>query len=250
MSPMTSTVDPAHDGRERAWRGAQTLNPGTVPQHPTTAPPGPPPDGTLAIVEPTQRTMTADPFDPTSDEHVDTLTDMYADYLIGEQDRTGHMAPGYAVAGFLRTAIIRIDGQPAGFFSADLTRYSIELIYVKPEYRRQGVATLALAHLAHACPQRMDLKAPLSPGAQALAERLHLGVAKSTPEQIQEDADTIRKAEQAMKQRCRHKRAGDPRQACKRCYRTGLRKYARIVVGGYSMGVRALMQQQGKVPLA
>jgi GNAT superfamily N-acetyltransferase len=193
--------------------------------------------------------MTADPFDPTSDEHVDTLTVMYTDYLVEEQDRTGHMASGFPVAGFLRTAIIRINGQPAGFFSADLKRYSIELIYVKPEYRGQGVATLSLAHLAHACPQRMDLKAPLSPGGQVLAERLNLGVAESTPEQIQEDADTVRKAEQAMKHRCRHKRAGDPRKPCKRCYRTGLKKYARIVVGGYSAGVRALMQQQGGVPL-
>lgn len=199
-------------------------------------------------MESTQREMTADPFDPTSDEHVETLIDMYADYLIGEQDRTGHMAPGYAVAGFLRTAIIRINGQPAGFFSADLKRYSVELIYVKPEYRGQGIALLSLAHLARACPQRMDLKAPLSPGGEALAKRLNLGVAESTPEQLQEDADTIRKAEQAMKQRCRHKRAGDPRQACKRCYRSGLRKYARVVVGGYAMGVRALLQQRGGIP--
>ncbi|MEU2718270.1 GNAT family N-acetyltransferase [Streptomyces sp. NPDC007205] len=183
-------------------------------------------------MESTQRTMAADPFDPTSDEHVDVLTGMYADYLVEEQDRTGHMVPGYAVAGFLRTAIIRINGQPAGFFSADLKRYSIELIYVKPEYRGQGVATLALAHLAHACPQPMDLKAPLSPGGEALAKRLRLGVAESTPEQIQENREAIRQAEQALKQRCQHKRTGDPRRPCKPCYRTGLRKYARIVIGG------------------
>lgn len=190
--------------------------------------------------------MTADPFDPTSDEHVDIIIGMYADYLVEEQDRTGHMVPGFAVAGFLRTAIIRINGQPAGFFAADLKRYSVELIYVKPEYRGQGVAVLSLAHLARACPQRMDLKAPLSPGGKALAKRLDLGIAESTPEEIQKDADTVREAERLMMQRCRHKRAGDPRRPCKRCYRTGLRKYAHTAVGGYSMGVRALMKQQGR----
>jgi GNAT superfamily N-acetyltransferase len=190
-----------------------------------------------------ERIMDADPFDPTSDQHVDILTGMYTDYLIEEQDRTGHIVPGFPVAGFLRTAIIRINGEPAGFFSADLKRYSIELIYVKPEYRGQGIATLALAHLAHACPQRMALKAPLSPGGEALAKRLNLGVAESTPEQIAENADTIRKAEQAMKQRCRHKRTGDPRRACRRCYQAGLRKYAETVVRGYSAGVRALLSR-------
>ncbi|MGW0188202.1 GNAT family N-acetyltransferase [Streptomyces sp. NPDC003362] len=200
-------------------------------------------------MESTERTMDADPFDPTSNEHVDILTSMYADYLVEEQERTGHMVPGFPVAGFLRTAIIRINGQPAGFFSADLKRYSIELIYVKPEFRGQGVATLALAHLAHACPQRMDLKAPLSPGGEALAKHLNLGIAESTPEQIQENKDAIRQAEQAMKQQCRHKRTGDPRRPCKRCYRTGLRKYAHVVVSGYSEGARALMKQQRRVPL-
>ena len=194
--------------------------------------------------------MTADPFDPTSDEHVATLTGMFADYLVEELDRTGHMVPGHAVAGFLRTAIIRISGEEVGFFSADLKRSSIELIYVKPEHRGQGVATLALVHLAQGCPQPMALKAPLSPGGEALAKRLRLGVAESTPEQAEENREAVRKAEQALTQQCRHKRTGDPRKPCKRCYRTGLRKYARIVIGGYSEGVRALLRQKRGMPLA
>ncbi|MCF0086688.1 MULTISPECIES: GNAT family N-acetyltransferase [unclassified Streptomyces] len=194
----------------------------------------------------TSRVVDADPFDPASDEHVTLLTGMYVDYLVEEQERTGHMVPGFPVAGFLRTSIIRVGGQPAGFFSADLKRYSIELIYVKPEYRRQGVALVSLLHLARSCPQRMDLKAPLSPGGQALAERLHLGVAESTPEEIEGDAEAVRKAEREMRKRCRHKGARDPRRPCPRCYRAFLRKYAHQVVGGYAAGIRVMMQQAGR----
>jgi GNAT superfamily N-acetyltransferase len=184
-------------------------------------------------------------FDPASDEHVETLTGMYADYLIEELDRTGHMVSGFAVAGFLRTAFLRVEGEAAGFFSVDVPRCSVELIYVKPEYRGRGLATLALAYLARACPGQLGLKAPLSPGGEALASRLNLGVAHSTPEQLREDADAIASAEHAMKQRCRHKRGGDPRRACKRCYRASLRKYAHTVVGGHSTSVRALLGRSG-----
>jgi GNAT superfamily N-acetyltransferase len=189
--------------------------------------------------------MTADPFDPASDENIATLTGMFAGYLVEELDRTGHMVPGHAVAGFLRTGIIRIDGEAVGFFSADLKRSSIELIYVKPEHRGQGVATLALAHLAHACPEPMALKAPLSPGGEALAERLHLRIAESTPEQAEENREAVRQAEQALMRQCRHKRTGDPRKPCKRCYRAGLRKYASVVVRGYAEGAQALQRQRG-----
>jgi GNAT superfamily N-acetyltransferase len=203
----------------------------------------------VTIVKSTERTMTADPFNPASKEHIETLTAMYTDYLLEELDRTGHMVSGTPVAGFLRTAIIRINEDPAGFFSADLKRCSIELIYVKPEFRGQGVAALALAHLAHGCPRPMALKAPLSPGGQILAERLGLGVAESTPEEIREADEAISAAEQALRRRCQHKRVGNPQSLCKRCYRAGLRKYARTVVGGYSAEARALTEMTNKLGL-
>jgi GNAT superfamily N-acetyltransferase len=190
-------------------------------------------------VTPPQRSLTGQNFDPMSDQQVKDLARMFADYLEQELERTGRLVPGFAVAGFLRTLIIQVDGKPVGFVSADLKRFSVELVYVEPEYRGQGVATLALADMARSCPQPMVLKAPLSPGGEALAERLGLGRAESTPEQVVEREESIAEAEQMIRQQCRHKRTGDPRRVCRRCYRVGVRRYAERFVWGYAMGVRA-----------
>ncbi|WP_390899100.1 GNAT family N-acetyltransferase [Streptomyces cynarae] len=105
------------------------------------------------------------------------------------------MVPGLAVAGFLWTAIVKVGGQPPGFVSIDGKRYSIEVIYVTPEHRGHGVATMILVGVARACPQQLALKAPLSPGGEALGARLGLPSVESTPEEIREMQETIQHAE-------------------------------------------------------
>ncbi|MFD9249602.1 GNAT family N-acetyltransferase [Streptomyces bottropensis] len=188
----------------------------------------------------TQPTLTDSVFDPTRDEDVDTLVRLYGDYLVEELERTGHMVPGMAVAGFLRTEILRMDGEPAGFVSADLARYSVEVIYVSPGFRGMGAATLVLANMVRTCPQPLALKAPLSPGGEALAARLGLRVSEPTPEQARDVEESVRDGERMMMLRCRHKRTGDPRKPCMRCYRPGVRRYADGLVRRYAAEVRAV----------
>lgn len=187
-----------------------------------------------------QPTLADSVFDPTRDDHVDILVRLYGDYLVEELERTGHMVPGMAVAGFLRTMLLRMDGEPAGFVSADLTRYSVEVIYVAPEFRGLGAATLVLANMVRTCPQPLALKAPLSPGGEALAERLSLLVSEPTPEQARSVEKDVTDGERMMMQRCRHKRTGDPRKPCMRCYRPGVRRYADGLVRRYAAEVRAI----------
>lgn len=188
----------------------------------------------------TQPTLADSVFDPTCDEDVDILVRLYGDYLVEELERTGHMVPGMAVAGFLRTMLLRMDGEPAGFVSADLSRYSVEVIYVAPEFRRLGAATLVLANMVRTCPQPLALKAPLSPGGEALAARLGLLVSEPTPEQARGVEKDVADGERMMMQRCRHKRTGDPRKPCMRCYRPGVRRYADGLVRRYAAEVRAI----------
>ncbi|MDX2986531.1 GNAT family N-acetyltransferase [Streptomyces caniscabiei] len=185
-------------------------------------------------------TLTDSVFDPARDEDVEILVRLYGDYLVEELERTGHMVPGMAVAGFLQTMILRMDGEPAGFVSADMTRCSVELIYVAPQFRGMGAALLVLANLARTCPKPMALKAPLSPGGEGLAARLGLPVSEATPEQARDVEEMVRSGERLMMQRCRHKRTGDPRKPCRRCYRAGVRRYADGLVRRYAAEVRAL----------
>lgn len=179
-------------------------------------------------------------FDPADPAQVNTLVRLFGDYLAEELERTGRMVPGFAVAGFLRTLIVRVGGAMAGFVAVDVKRRSVETIYVAPEYRRRGAATLVLANLAHGCPQPMALKAPLSPGGEALAGHLGLGVAHSTPEQVADLEQTLANAEDTIRRHCKHKRTGDPRKPCRRCYRTGVLRYAEVTVRGYAAGAIAM----------
>lgn len=171
-------------------------------------------------------------FNPAAMHECVGLAAMYSKYLEEELDRTGHMAPGFPVAGFLRTFMIWAEGKPAGFVSIDIDRSSVELIWIAEHCRGKGVATKVLSKLADGCPQPMELKAPLSPGGEVLAARLGLALSHSTPEQIREAKAAISSVEQQMRRLCKHKRkSGDPRSTCKKCYVTCLRRHAATMVG-------------------
>lgn len=174
-------------------------------------------------------------FNPASMDECVGLAAMYSTYLVEELDRTGHMAPGFPVADFLRTFIIWADGKPAGFVSIDIERSSVELIWIAEHCRGKGLATKALSDLADSCPRPMELKAPLSPGGEVLAERLKLALAYSTPEQILQAKAAVSSVEQLMRRLCKHKRkSGDPRSTCRKCYVTCLRRHSTNLVGVYA----------------
>jgi GNAT superfamily N-acetyltransferase len=177
--------------------------------------------------------ITGEVFDPHSAEHVRALIRMHQDYLLEELARTGEHALGVPAAGWLRTMVLRAGGDFAGYFAADMGRHSVELIYVVPEFRGHGLSTQVLAELAAKCPQPMSVKAPLTPGGQRLADKLGLHIAYSTPEELQETSQTLAELRRGVDQHCTHKRTGDPRRPCMRCYRAAVKKSATATVMAY-----------------
>ncbi|MBP5888735.1 MULTISPECIES: hypothetical protein [Streptomyces] len=173
---------------------------------------------------------------------VSSLEGMFNSYLLEEFDRTGEMAFGNPVAGYLSTFLFRYEGEDAGFLSMDTSRYSVEVIYMKEEFRGRGLATLALTEFNRHCPQTLALKTPLSPGGEALAARLGLDLADNTPAEAAKNEIVLQSILQSIRTGCPHgaKKTGDPRKPCKRCYRKGLRRYASVVIGKHAQAKRML----------
>lgn len=175
-------------------------------------------------------------FDPRSQAHIGGLTAMHQGYLAEELQRTRRHAPGFPLAPWLRTVLLSEGSVFAGYVAADVARCSVELIYIAPKYRRHGLATRVLTDLAASCPRPMELKAPLTPGGQGLADKLGLGVAWSSPEQLAEAEEELRVLEAAVRRHCKHgrRRGGDPRRTCPRCYRSVALETAAGMVAGYA----------------
>ncbi|MCX5000958.1 GNAT family N-acetyltransferase [Streptomyces longwoodensis] len=166
-------------------------------------------------------------------QDVDSVGDMFTDYLLEEFRRLGEMAFGNPVAGYLTTWIIRCDGADAGFVSLDSDKHAVELIYVKPEFRGRGFARMVLQELRTYKPQTLALKTPLSPGGEALLEQLQLDRADNFPHEVAKNEEALQTILESIKKGCPHtkkKQGGDPRKPCRRCYQTGLRRYATVVV--------------------
>lgn len=177
---------------------------------------------------------TAETFNPTSTEHITALIRLHQAYLLEELDRIGHYPSGIPVARWLKTSIIRIGETPAGFISVDIGRHSVELLYIAPPYRGQGIAAALLAGLAATCPKPMELKTPLTPGGHALANKLGLGLAHSTPEELADNERAVQDLHRTINRQCTHRRVGNPARPCKRCYRRGLEKTAVALVLSYA----------------
>ncbi|WP_331756662.1 GNAT family N-acetyltransferase [Streptomyces sp. NBC_01568] len=184
---------------------------------------------------------TFEEFDALRKRDVDSLQEMFTDYLLEEFQRINELAFGNPAAGYLITVFIHVDGQDAGFMALDAGRHSVEIIYIKPEYRGRGLATLALRQTAGACPQQLALKTPLSPGGEALADRLDLARADNFPHEEARNEKALRTIQDGIKATCTHgKRVGDPRKPCKPCYQKTLRRYAALQLDRYVAAERAV----------
>lgn len=182
-----------------------------------------------------------------NEEHVANLGAMFSRYLLEELDRTGRMALGTPASGFLLTMLIKVEGRYAGFLSLDLARCSIELVFIKAEFRGRGLATLALVATESYAPRPLAMKAPLSPGGAVLAERLGLSVAENDEEEAAESEQSVQVLESGVRARCTHKRrGGDPRRPCKRCYQWALRKYAQELVDDHARKMRELRKGRSR----
>ncbi|MER5209426.1 GNAT family N-acetyltransferase [Streptomyces sp. NPDC002838] len=169
-------------------------------------------------------------FDYRSNRDVEALTLLFKDYLFEGLDRLGHFPSGLPIANWLNTVVLYVDGQPAGFCAADLTRYAIELIYVAPVYRRQGIAQRLLADLRDSCPEQMRIKAPLSPACQALVERLGIPVSEPTAAEEAKGEQAVAELHETIRRHCKHPRKGAPQRPCRRCYRALLRRMSVVMV--------------------
>lgn len=184
--------------------------------------------------------ITFEEFNPLTKRDVDSVQEMFTDYLLEEFQRINVLAFGNPAAGYLITVFIHVDGQDAGFMALDAGRYAVEIIYVKPEYRGRGLATLALRQTASACPQKLALKTPLSPAGESLADQLDLARADNLPHEEAKNEEALRIIRDGIKATCTHgQRVGDPRKQCKRCYQKTLRRYGALVLGEHVAAVRA-----------
>jgi GNAT superfamily N-acetyltransferase len=171
--------------------------------------------------------ITLEEFNPLNKADVDSLQSMFTDYLLEEFERIGELAFGNPAAGYLITTFIGCDGQTAGFMSLDAGRRAVELIYITPKWRGRGVATQVLRHTDRACPEKLALKTPLSPGGSALADRLDLARADNFPHEVAKNEEALRIIREGIKRTCTHgQKAGDPRKSCRRCYQKSLRRIA------------------------
>jgi GNAT superfamily N-acetyltransferase len=182
--------------------------------------------------------VTLEGYVPFKEGDAASLREMYTSYLLEEYERIGELAFGSPVAGYLVTSLIRRDGETVGYVSLDHGRRSVELIYVRPEHRGQGLAKLVLAELDRICPQTLALKTPLSPGGEALAAELGLEKADNDPAEAAKNEESLRIIREGIKRTCQHKskgrQGGDPRKLCKRCYQSALRRYANAVIDKFS----------------
>jgi GNAT superfamily N-acetyltransferase len=172
-------------------------------------------------------------FDPHSDDDVQAMVHMYWGYLLEGLERSGDFPLGAPVADWLNTFIVRADGAAVAFCSADPERCAIELIYVSPGFRHQGIARRLLTDLSSTCPKAMRIKAPVSPSCQALATQLGIGLSNPSDEEVQQAEQAVRDVRRAINQNCRHKRTGNPQRPCMRCYRTGMKRAAYAAVLPY-----------------
>ncbi|KDN73940.1 hypothetical protein DF19_41860 [Streptomyces olindensis] len=177
-------------------------------------------------------------FDYRSSRDVEALTLFFKDYLLEEHERLRHFPSGIPLASWLNTILLHVDDEPVGFCSADLTRYAIELIYVAPEHRRLGIARWILTDLRDACPERMRIKAPLSPACRKLAEQLAIPISSPTPDEEARGERAIKDLHETIRQRCRHRRVGSDLRPCHRCYQALLRRAAVAMVTEPSVAMR------------
>ncbi|MBT2511465.1 GNAT family N-acetyltransferase [Streptomyces sp. ISL-98] len=175
--------------------------------------------------------ITLEGYDVGKTQDVASLRIMYTDYLLEEFERIKELAFGNPVADYLTTMFIQVNGENAGFLSLDPNNYAVEVIYVKPDFRHRGLATLALQETNRNCPVTLSLKTPLSPGGEALADQLGLDLARNFPGEEARNQEALLTIAESVRAACRHKqRSGDPRKLCPRCYRLGLRRYADRVI--------------------
>ncbi|MEV4333508.1 GNAT family N-acetyltransferase [Streptomyces sp. NPDC049597] len=169
---------------------------------------------------------------------------MFTDYLLEEFDRIGELAFGNPAAGHLVTSFIRSGSENVGFIALDAGRYAVEVIYLKPESRGRGIATLVLQHVDQQCPQKLALKTPLSPGGEALAGNLGLERAGNFPHEEAKNEEALGMIRAGIKAACRHgKSAGDPRKPCKRCYQKTLRRYATVGLDKHVAEMRTVLSK-------
>lgn len=169
-------------------------------------------------------------FSSASAHDVTDLTEMFGAHLEEEFERTGRLAMGLPVAGFLHTIMLSWAKHSAGFAALDVRRGSLELLYVRPPFRGLGIAGAVVRHLSAVSAAPLALKAPLSPAGQALAERHGLRVAHSTVSEAADSERAVSALTQHIRATCRHRSTpGAPGRLCPRCCRKYARRYAERV---------------------
>lgn len=157
-----------------------------------------------------------------SDQDKETAVQLTGEH-IAESLAEGGSGDGFVVAPYLITAVATIEGQVAAAYSYDPAPKeteppAVELIYVRPRFRRQGLASSLLSELRERAPD-IHVKSPLTAACAAVADRL--GIPATTPDSaylrtLRENARQMRRAPAAYCAQQGHRRAA-AFQACQRC---------------------------------
>ncbi len=176
--------------------------------------------------------LTCTSYDPNSVRQRAALADMFVGYLMDEVARTGTIASGLPVALWLDTFLMVRAGAIVGFYSFDRTSYAVELIYVHPQCRREGIATAVLAQLWGDGRRVLRAKTPFTPSGRALMRSAGVEAVLLTRQQAKRRAATYAKDQEgwqqirvSVREHCPHPVRGNRSRPCVPCCRKYLHSY-------------------------
>lgn len=157
-----------------------------------------------------------------SDKDKEDIIRLAESYTI-ESFEAGGSGDGYAVAPYLNTVLATVRDRAVAVYSYDPAPRqddppAVEMIYVEPAHRRQGIASSLVSELLARVPD-ISLKSPLTPACRALADSLGIPATVLSPQEVrkmQEGTRFIRRSPARYCAQQGHRRTV-AFQACERC---------------------------------
>lgn len=179
-------------------------------------------------------------FDPESKVHLMRMYGMWRDYRWEQYDLTRRIPRGLGLDVRMGTSLVVVQDNPIAFITIDYGMKALELMYVEPAWRRQGLTTALLRTMKNLCPGEFTAKPPITPAMQPILDALAIPVRQETDEEIASALEVERKVEAALRARCPH-RPPNPARGCRKCHRAFIEMQTEAEINFYlsmSKGMR------------